>query len=184
MVETTGKSRAEAVARALEKLGIREQDANVTVLEERRARFLGLFGGPEVRVRVAKRSERNAGGHSGDASDAERVREVVTGILKAMQIDAQVRIDGGGANTRRVIVETDGSDGLLIGRHGQTLAALEHIANRILTHGRDNRPIVSVDVAGYRGRTQTEDAERLESRRRGAPSRGRSTRRARATARG
>jgi spoIIIJ-associated protein len=183
MVETTGKSRAEAVARALAKLGIREQDASVTVLEERRARFLGLFGGPEVRVRVAKRTDRSGDGPSGEASDAERVREVVAGILKTMQIDAQVRIDGG-ANHRRVVVETEGSDGLLIGRHGQTLAALEHIANRILTRGRDNRPIVSVDIAGYRGRAQAEDSERLESRGRRPPSRGRSTRRARATAGG
>src|SRR5262245_16512991 len=64
MVETTGKTRAEAVARALEKLGIREQEASVTVLEERRARFLGLFGGPEVRVRVARRTERGGDSHS------------------------------------------------------------------------------------------------------------------------
>ncbi len=180
MVEVSGRTREEAVAKAIAKLGIREADANVTVLAERKAKFFGLLGAPEVKVRVSKRAR---GAEPSDASDVDRVREVVEGILKTMQISARVHAEGGGGQ-RRVVVETADSDGLLIGRHGQTLAALEHIANRILTRGRDNRPTVSIDIAGYKGRQHSEgdDAPRPQ-RERVSGARSRPGRRARAGAR-
>jgi len=180
MVEATGKTREEAVARAIAKLGIREQDANVTVLEERKGKFFGLFGAPEVKVRVSKRARQ---AETSDASDVDRVREVVAGILKTMQIDARVRAEASSGD-RRVVVETTDSDGLLIGRHGQTLAALEHIANRILTRGRDNRPTVTIDIAGYKGRHGSENGDAPRPQRERIPAaRSRQGRRARAGAR-
>ncbi len=172
MIEEAGRTREEAIARAVATLGISRAEAVVTVLEEKRHRFLGLFGGPIVRVRVERRSgrrqERDArGGHEGRArdgsrrdrreaidttGDAVRVKEIVEGILRAMDVSSRVSVEENGGGPRRVRIETGASDGLLIGRHGQTLLALEHVANRILTRARDDRPIVEVDVGGYRQR--------------------------------
>lgn len=173
MIEETGRTREEAVARALATLGISESEAVVTVLDEKKRRFLGLFGDAIVRVRVERRRDARGGARSArggrasgergapprgrprktvdTAGDAERVRDVVGGILTAMGIDSRVavvEVDG----VQCVRVESQESDGLLIGRRGQTLDALEHVANRILTRARDDRPVVTVDVAGYRER--------------------------------
>jgi spoIIIJ-associated protein len=50
----------------------------------------------------------------------------------------------------------DGQDlGMLIGRHGQTIDAIQYLANAILFRGRyDERKPVIVDAAGYRDRRQ------------------------------
>lgn len=160
MIEVTGRTRDEAVAEALRRLGIARGEAEVRVLEEKPKRFFGLFGGPSVRVRVMKREV----GAADPRGDAERVREIVEGILGAMSVPARVSVGGAKADPC-VEIETEGADGLLIGRQGQTLLALQHVANRILTRCRDNRPIVTVDVGGYRSRQPeieepTEEAER------------------------
>ncbi len=207
MIEEAGRTREEAIARAVATLGIRREEAAVTVLEEKRHRFLGLFGGPIVRVRVERRSGRHLdgeargardarGGRSRDGSrrgpreavdtagDAARVKEIVEGILGAMDVSSRVSVDENGGGTRRVLIETGASDGLLIGRRGQTLLALEHVANRILTRARDDRPIVEVDVGGYRQRNgdplDEEPAPEARRASAGRP-RGRGRRRARAS---
>ena len=47
----------------------------------------------------------------------------------------------------------DGDDlGLLIGHHGQTIDAIQHLAYRIASHGEGDRVSVLVDAAGYRER--------------------------------
>jgi spoIIIJ-associated protein len=183
--EGTGRTREAAIAAAAKQLGIAPGDAEVTILEERQARLFGLLGSARVRVRVTPRTRaRTPAVADGDArSDAERVRQIVAGILSTMGVGAEVRVDPEDVNGR-VLVETKDADGLLIGRHGQTLAALQHLANRILTHGRDNRPTIAVDVAGYRARhgDAAGDGAR-EARPRAAGQRRRSERRARAGAR-
>lgn len=156
MVEATGRTREEAVAKAAARLGIAVEEVEVTLVEVRRRRFLGLFGGPLVRVRVC--AGRGGIGIRGGATtgrpelaDAERTREIVRSILAAMGVTAAVSVEDRNGSPA-VQVRTVGADGLLIGRRGQTLLALEHVAYRILTRARDDRPVVPVDVGGYRAR--------------------------------
>ena len=42
--------------------------------------------------------------------------------------------------------------GLFIGRHGQTIDAVQHLAFKVAAHGRSPAPRVEVDAAGYRDR--------------------------------
>ena len=44
-IEATGKDVAEATRKALRQLGVAKKDAKVTILDEGRKGFLGLFGG-------------------------------------------------------------------------------------------------------------------------------------------
>ena len=49
--------------------------------------------------------------------------------------------------------DLEGDDlGLLIGRHGQMIDAIQHIAYRVAARGSNNRKRVVVDAAGYRER--------------------------------
>jgi len=83
---------------------------------------------------------------------AERVRVVMERVLEALEIEADVEIE----EDEELITATveDEELGLLIGRHGQTIDALQLLCYRAAFQGKEERKRVVVDAAGYRGRRQ------------------------------
>jgi spoIIIJ-associated protein len=83
---------------------------------------------------------------------AERLRAVVARVTEALGLEATVTVEESEDELRAVV---EGEDlGLLIGKHGTTIDALQHLAMRITLRGeRDPRRIV-VDAAGYRARRE------------------------------
>jgi spoIIIJ-associated protein len=83
----------------------------------------------------------------------ERVRGVVTRVIEALALDASVEVTETADEIRATV---DGPDemGRLIGRHGQTIDALQHLAWRAAFHDLDDRKSVVVDAAGYRQRRE------------------------------
>lgn len=135
-----GRTVEEAVDQALQKLGVRIDQAKIDVLEEKKGRFFGLFGGGSCRVRVSKQTR-----------TAEKIDEVLSGTLRLMGIPSQVEV-GKEKDDFKVDIVTVESDGLLIGKHGETLHALEHLLNRIVHKGGAEQGRVKLDVGGYRER--------------------------------
>jgi spoIIIJ-associated protein len=85
-----------------------------------------------------------------ETSPAARVRELLEQISEALALDAQVDVAEEGEHIRAVL---HGEDmGLFIGRHGQTIDAVQHLAYKIAAHGESLAPKVEVDAAGYRER--------------------------------
>ena len=90
---------------------------------------------------------------TGRQDPAERVRELMERIAAAAGVDTavEVREDDDGLHAEFV-----GEDlGLLIGHHGQTIDAIQHLAYRIASQNSDPahpRVSVLVDAAGYRER--------------------------------
>jgi spoIIIJ-associated protein len=87
-----------------------------------------------------------------DSSDV--VRELLERVSDALALDADVRVEEDGTVIRGTL---DGEDlGLFIGRHGQTIDAVQHLAFKAAT--RDRPPSsgvrVVVDAAGYRERRE------------------------------
>jgi spoIIIJ-associated protein len=84
---------------------------------------------------------------------AERVRAVVARVIEALDLDASVEVTETPDEIRATV---DGPDemGRLIGRHGQTIDALQHLAWRAAFHDLDERKSVVVDAAGYRQRRE------------------------------
>ncbi|HEX4806834.1 MAG TPA: R3H domain-containing nucleic acid-binding protein [Conexibacter sp.] len=79
-----------------------------------------------------------------------RVREMLETIVDAVGVDAEIDVSETADGIR---ANLDGDDlGLLIGRHGQTIDAIQHLAYRIAYRGEDERKRVTVDAAGYRDR--------------------------------
>lgn len=89
----------------------------------------------------------------GESDDATRLREVVERIVHEIGVQCTVEVEEGEEEIR---VVCDGHDlGMLIGRHGQTIDAIQYLANAILFRGRyEERKPVIVDAAGYRDRRQ------------------------------
>jgi spoIIIJ-associated protein len=83
----------------------------------------------------------------------ERVREVVSRVIEALGLDATVDVTESGEEIRATVEGPD-EMGRLIGRHGQTIDALQHLAWRAAFHDRDERKAVVVDAAGYRQRRE------------------------------
>jgi spoIIIJ-associated protein len=85
-----------------------------------------------------------------ESEPAARVRRMLEEIVDAVGVDAEVKVV---EDTDGLRAELDGEDlGLLIGRHGQTIDAIQHLAYRIAYRGEENRKRVTVDAAGYRER--------------------------------
>jgi spoIIIJ-associated protein len=83
---------------------------------------------------------------------AERVRAVVGRIVHGLDLRASVDVEEGAEEIR---VTVNGDDlGLLIGKHGATIDAVQHLAFRAAFRGREERKQVVVDAAGYRARRE------------------------------
>jgi spoIIIJ-associated protein len=81
---------------------------------------------------------------------AERVRAVVARIVHGLGLRATVDIEETADEIRATV---NGDDlGLLIGKHGATIDAIQHIAFRAASRGLEDRKQVTVDAAGYRER--------------------------------
>jgi spoIIIJ-associated protein len=83
---------------------------------------------------------------------AERVRAVVERVVQALGLRGSVDIEETGEEIRAT-VNGEGL-GLLIGKHGSTIDALQHVAFRAAFRGRSDRKQVVVDAAGYRHRRE------------------------------
>jgi spoIIIJ-associated protein len=81
---------------------------------------------------------------------AGRVRELLERIAQAAGVDATVEVRDADDGLRAEFVGDD--LGLLIGHHGQTIDAIQHLAYRIAGRGDGDRVSVLVDAAGYRER--------------------------------
>jgi spoIIIJ-associated protein len=85
-----------------------------------------------------------------DAETVEYIEEILETIAEAAGVEAEVEVEDSGDV---ITAEFVGDDlALLIGHHGQTIDAIQHLAYRIAFHGIDDRRPLTVDAAGYRER--------------------------------
>jgi spoIIIJ-associated protein len=83
---------------------------------------------------------------------AERVRAIVARVVQALGLRGSVDIEESDEEIRATV---NGEDlGLLIGRHGATIDALQHLAMRAAFHSSAEHKAVVVDAAGYRERRE------------------------------
>jgi len=85
------------------------------------------------------------------AEPAERVRELVEGVLDHLDLDGEVEVE---ESDERIEAEVTGDDdyGLLIGKRGQTIDALQLVCYQAAFRGSRERKRVVLDVSGYRER--------------------------------
>ena len=157
-VEATGETVGEAkwaALRELEKLapGLDKSAVRFQVVSEGERGLLGVGYAP-ARV-VATAPAQPAAAASAAPTDegpaAAQAREVVERIVGAAGIRCRVDVV---ESDESVLVSCSGHDlGVLIGRHGQTIDAIQYLANAIAhrTHQEDAKEVV-VDAEGYRER--------------------------------
>lgn len=136
-IEEEGRTVEEAKQKALARLGSTEEDVEIEVIEEGSRGVFGI-GGKSARVRITV------------SPRADRMREIVERLLELMDIRGTVGAEVD-EETMHLDIETEGMDGLLIGKSGTTLQALQHIVSRMAYRQNVGQRVV-VDVGGYRAR--------------------------------
>jgi spoIIIJ-associated protein len=165
-VERSAPSVEEAIEAALDELGVSEQEAEIAILREPQRGLLGI-GGQDALVRVRVREEEVGGAELEE--QAELAEEFLEGLLDRMGIEADIEhhlVDGA------MYVDIVGSEesegmGLLIGKHGATLEALQELVRSAVQRRTLSRCRVLVDIEDYgkRRRSQLADRARQVARR-------------------
>lgn len=159
-VEATGETVGEAKWKALRDLeraapGLDKASVSFQVVSEGERGLLGVGSSPaRVVASVDAPAVLAPAAPRDDETAVEaRVRTLIERVVAAIGVGAQVDVREG---DEEVIVTCTGGDlGLLIGKHGQTIDALQHVANAALHRGGEGAKPVTVDAAGYRERRRT-----------------------------
>jgi spoIIIJ-associated protein len=176
-VEASGGSVGEAKWNALRELERLDPslDRDTVVFDVLTEGERGLLGVGYEPARVAASATGVATAGDGrrleEGEDERRLRELLERVSSALGIRCRVEIS---ESADALTATLAGDDlGLLIGRHGQTLDAVQLLATAILRRGEEGREVV-VDAAGYRARRR-EQVEQLaayaaeEAQRSGSP---------------
>lgn len=167
-IVTSGKTVEEAVKQGLAKLGTTEDKVAVNVLEQPSKGFLGLIGVKDAKVELTlleeTPSEPLQGSRSSHTVPAaaledevrdernpyEEAASFVRDVGENMGLQVNVEIEHKKDNT---VLNISGNDlGLLIGRRGQTLDALQYLANIIANRYSDSFVRIVLDAENFRER--------------------------------
>jgi spoIIIJ-associated protein len=157
-IEATGETVGEAkwsALRELEKLhpGLDKTAVKFQVISEGERGLLGVgFTPARVIATVPADGEVNGSTDAVDESElASTVRTLLDRIVREIGVHARLTIE---EDDETLIAAFSGRDlGLLIGKHGQTIDAIQYLANAIVYRGQaEDRKAIVVDAAGYRER--------------------------------
>ena len=149
VAEAEGDTLGEAKWAAMKELEVRFPGLTADCVRFDMAEDAGAAGPARVRAEVDRDAWR-AVAETIPEEPAERVRAIVMRVVNALGLHATVDIDETGDEIRATV---NGDDlGLLIGKHGSTIDALQHLAFRAAFRGAEIRKQVTVDAAGYRER--------------------------------
>lgn len=145
--EATGKTVEEAIDLAVMALGVGREEVEVEVLSEGKQGFLGIRSEPaRVKATIIPPAHRAA----------QFAMEVVTSILRGTGVAVRATLRS--AHDPQVggpVIDIQGEDsGLLIGRRGETMRALQFLVNLIVNKKTDDSIRVMVDVESYRARRE------------------------------
>jgi spoIIIJ-associated protein len=145
--EDVAAARQEALRCLCELAGpLAEDDVEFVTVSEGERGLMGV-GRQPARVMARAQVAALALGQVG-----ERVRDVVERIAGA--IDPALTVSVAEHGTRVVAVASGGDTARLIGRHGQTIDAVQHLAAAAALPGSEGEWEIVVDTAGYRARRE------------------------------
>lgn len=172
-LEIEGKTIDEAIEKACREFNVPREKLNIEIITEGASGFLGLVGSKKARIKAGllsldmsldlapEKSERT----SFESMPVEKTQDikkpeensnshlvmaqiVLEGILSKMNVKAQVTANET-ADAILLTIKGDGN-GLIIGKRGQTLDAIQYIVNKALNkQGKEKKPVI-IDAEDYR----------------------------------
>ncbi len=155
-VEATGETVGEAKWSALRELervapGLDKASARFEVLSEGERGLLGVGFTPARVAAIAPRPPGEASSGAGPRPESDNpLREFLSRISAGLGVHLHIDVR---EDDDRIHVSLSGTElGAVIGRHGQTIDAIETLANAVAARRSGERKEVVVDAAGYRER--------------------------------
>lgn len=135
-IEKTGKTVEEAIDKALSELQVSMDEAEVEILEMGSKGIFGL-GGKEAKVKVTV------------GEKAEKIAmDFLQGIFDYLKVAPAVNIE---KKEESLWITLSGSNlGVIIGRRGETLDALQYLTNLVVNRKMAEKQRIILDVEGYR----------------------------------
>ncbi len=149
--EFEGKTTEEAIEYACRQLNATRDEMDIVILEPGSAGIFGLVGGRKAKVRVSLHTpelEAESGDEENGLEIAKAALEKILALMPMEGVTVNARHEEG---TIALNIEGDKS-GLLIGRKGRTLDALQFIVNKIVNKALEKKTQVVVDSENYRQR--------------------------------
>ena len=158
--EFEGKTTEEAIKNASRELNIPAEELDIEIIEPGSAGIFGLVGSKKARVKVIIETEEDDFEEmpeeialetpAGSEENLEKAKELLENILALMPVETTVTAERKNGNINLNIMGD--KSGLLIGRKGKTLDALQFIVNRAINKKSDRKSRVIVDSENYRQR--------------------------------
>ena len=147
------KTVEEAINEALIELDANEDDVNVEIIEEPSKGLFGLIGGKDAKIRVSLVYD-----------PIEITENFLNKVLNSMGIKAFTLIKKEEDNILVDITDISSTDmGILIGKRGNTLDAIQYLLSLTLNKNKGNYLKVIVDTEGYRSKREDRKSTRLNS---------------------
>jgi len=176
-LEIEGKTIDEAIEKACRDFGVSRDKLNIEIISEGSAGFLGLMGGRKAKIKACLLSidatlnmrltppdpqndpepdlpqavfDRPPA--AADTGLGERAKAVLEGIMIRMGIEAPVGIE---ETEESILLNIKGDGGgLIIGRRGQNLDAIQYIVNKAANRSGEGRKMIIIDTEAYRKRRE------------------------------
>ena len=181
-IEVSGKTEDDAIQNALAQIGLERDDVSVEILERAKSGVLG-FGGKRALVKVTYMSDQavepssptvtqvpvevpvtevspspakvvttEVASADSQQNASEKASTFLTGLLEKMEVTADISIEVENDTLR---IELIGENmGVLIGRRGETLDAMQHLTSYAINHGLEKRVRVFLDAENYRAKRE------------------------------
>ncbi len=140
-IEITGRTVEEAIKRAVKEFNVTKDNLKIEVMEEASKGFLGIIGGKEARIKASIAE-----------SPLDVAKKYLENVISKIGISTKIEILKNSEYTRFVLYGE--KLGVLIGRRGETLDAIQYLVNIVANKNADNRVKIVLDAEGYRQRRE------------------------------
>ena len=160
-----GKDPEDAISQAATYFNVPQEALEIEIVSLGSSGLFGLLGGKKAKIRAAIKSEISAaitkerfdetqdtfeGEPEEDIDLAPQAEEILTRLLQKMGETCTIQ---GVQELNQINLTIEGEDaGLLIGKQGQTLEALQYLVTKILSKQTKKKPRVVIDIESYRER--------------------------------
>jgi len=143
VIEVEGRTSDDATKKALAELGIRDASkVNVEIIDQGKSGIFGFGISRPAKVRIYYNESTE------DVGD--KVREILTELMAKMSIEGIVKDIKEGESKVYVELDSKNSSGLIIGKKGKTLEALQFMINLMINNTTGSEKKIILDIESYR----------------------------------
>lgn len=164
-LEIEGRTIDEAIEKACEQFNLPREKLNIEIISDGTTGFLGILGSKKAKIRARRitldmkldqeeyeKAPEETPAEIADEEIAATAKRILEGILTRMHLNCPVTVE---EKPEAIIlnIQGDGS-GLLIGKRGQNLDAIQYIVNKATNKSTNNKKMIIIDTESYRKRRE------------------------------